>query len=70
MIVGVPREIKEDEYRVAMTPAGARELTSSGHTVLIEHDAGAGSSIGDAEYEAVGANDRRHGTGSLGARQR
>ena len=55
MIVGVPRETKMDEYRVAMTPAGARELTSSGHRVLIEHDAGAGSSISDTEYEAVGA---------------
>src|ERR1039458_9733739 len=38
-----------------MTPAGVRELTSSGHRVLIEHDAGAGSTISDAEYEAVGA---------------
>jgi alanine dehydrogenase len=55
MIVGVPREVKSDEYRVAMTPAGVRELTTAGHTVLLERDAGAGSSIGDSEYEAVGA---------------
>ena len=55
MIVGFPREIKVDEYRVAMTPAGVRELTSAGHRVLFEHDAGEGSSISDAEYEAVGA---------------
>jgi alanine dehydrogenase len=55
MIVGVPREVKSDEYRVAMTPAGVRELTTAGHTVLLERDAGAGSSIGDPEYEAVGA---------------
>ena len=56
MIVGVPREIKADEYRVAMTPAGVRELTMLGQRVLIEHDAGVGSSISDEEYEAVGAN--------------
>jgi len=55
MIVGVPREVKSDEYRVAMTPAGVRELTTAGHTVLLERDAGAGSSINDSEYEAVGA---------------
>jgi alanine dehydrogenase len=55
MIVGVPREIKVDEYRVAMTPAGVRELTMLGQRVLIEHDAGVGSSISDEEYEAVGA---------------
>jgi alanine dehydrogenase len=55
VIVGVPREVKVDEYRVAMTPAGVRELTSSGQQVLVERDAGAGSSIADVEYEAVGA---------------
>lgn len=55
MIVGVPREVKSDEYRVAMTPAGVRELTSAGQTVFVEHDAGAGSSMTDAEYESVGA---------------
>lgn len=55
MIIGVPREIKKDENRVALTPAGARELTGAGHRVLIEHDAGTGSSISDADYEANGA---------------
>jgi alanine dehydrogenase len=55
VIVGVPCEVKVDEYRVAMTPAGVRELTSAGQRVLVERDAGAGSSISDAEYEAVGA---------------
>ncbi len=55
MIVGVPREVKSDEYRVAMTPAGVRELTMHGHRVLVERDAGSGSSMSDAEYEAVGA---------------
>lgn len=55
MIVGVPREVKSDEYRVAMTPAGVRELVSLGHQVLVEHDAGVGSAIPDTEYESVGA---------------
>jgi alanine dehydrogenase len=55
MKVGVPREIKEDEYRVALTPAGARELGDRGHTVLIERGAGEGSAIADADYEAQGA---------------
>ncbi len=55
MIIGVPKEIKTDEYRVALTPAGARELTGAGHTVLIERGAGIGSSIADADYVANGA---------------
>jgi len=55
MNVGVPREIKSDEYRVALAPAGALELTSSGHSVLIEQGAGEGSAFHDADYEAVGA---------------
>jgi alanine dehydrogenase len=53
--VGVPTEIKPDEYRVALTPAGARELREHGHEVLIEAGAGEGSTIPDAEYEAQGA---------------
>src|SRR5688500_6646009 len=55
MNVGVPREIKADEYRVALTPAGALELTSGGHSVLVEQGAGVGSAFDDADYEAVGA---------------
>ena len=55
MNVGVPKEIKSDEYRVALTPAGALELTSRGHSVLIEQGAGQGSAFLDADYEAVGA---------------
>ena len=55
MIIGVPKEIKTDEYRVALTPAGVRELTSAGHRVLIEKSAGVGSSIPDADYVATGA---------------
>ncbi|MCA9041149.1 MAG: alanine dehydrogenase [Planctomycetaceae bacterium] len=55
MIIGVPREIKADEYRVAMIPAGVEELTRAGHTVLIEHDAGLGSGLFNEDYERNGA---------------
>src|SRR5579875_3813866 len=55
MIVGVPKEIKADEYRVALLPVGAEELTTAGHAVLVETGAGLGSGIGDALYEAAGA---------------
>jgi alanine dehydrogenase len=55
MKVGVPTETKPDEYRVAITPAGVRELVEHGHDVLIQRGAGEGSAIADAEYEAQGA---------------
>jgi alanine dehydrogenase len=55
MKIGVAREIKPDEYRVALTPAGARELVQRGHDVLVEAHAGDGSSFPDAVYESVGA---------------
>ncbi|HEY0638195.1 MAG TPA: alanine dehydrogenase [Pseudonocardiaceae bacterium] len=55
MKVGVPRELKNHEYRVAITPAGVLELVRRGHEVLIEHDAGAGSALSNAEYEGAGA---------------
>ena len=55
MKVGVPTEIKPDEYRVALTPAGVRELREHGHEVLIQAGAGEGSSIGDASFAAQGA---------------
>ena len=55
MRVGVPRELKDHEYRVAITPAGVRELVVHGHEVIIEKDAGVGSSIPDAEFETAGA---------------
>ncbi|MEO8874870.1 MAG: alanine dehydrogenase [Polyangiaceae bacterium] len=55
MIVGVPKEIKTREYRVGMTPAGVKSLTSRGHKVLVEKSAGEGSGISDAEYVAQGA---------------
>jgi alanine dehydrogenase len=53
--VGVPTEIKTDEYRVALTPAGVRELSDHGHEVLIQEGAGAGSAIEDSDYTAQGA---------------
>jgi hypothetical protein len=53
--VGIPTEIKSDEYRVALTPAGTRELTEHGHEVIVQAGAGDGSVIPDAEYEAQGA---------------
>jgi len=53
--VGVPSEIKPDEYRVALTPAGARELAEHGHEVVVESGAGTGSAIADSDYEAQGA---------------
>ncbi|MPZ79141.1 MAG: alanine dehydrogenase [Actinophytocola sp.] len=55
MKVAVPREIKNHEYRVALTPAGVHELTTHGHDVFVEADAGAGSSIPDEEFLAAGA---------------
>lgn len=55
MIIGVPREIKSDEYRVAMLPSGVEELTAAGHTVIVERGAGAGSGIVAEEYESAGA---------------
>src|SRR3954462_10316670 len=53
--MGVPKEIKNDEYRVALTPAGARELIQRGHEVLVETAAGEGSAFPDEQYERAGA---------------
>lgn len=55
MIVGVPKEVKADEYRVAMIPVGVEELTRRGHTVLIQAGAGSGSGISDDQYAVNGA---------------
>jgi alanine dehydrogenase len=55
MIVGIPREIKEEENRVALTPSGAGALVAHGHTVVVEHGAGAGSSLPDGLYRDAGA---------------
>ena len=56
MRIGVAREIKTDEYRVALTPAGARELVQKGHDVLVESTAGDGSSFPNGDYERAGAH--------------
>jgi alanine dehydrogenase len=53
--IGVPSEIKPDEYRVAITPAGVRELSAHGHEVLVQSGAGAGSAISDEQFRAQGA---------------
>src|SRR4029077_242413 len=55
MIVGVPREIKQDEYRVAMLPVGVEELNRAGNRVLVERGAGLGSGISDDMYRENGA---------------
>jgi alanine dehydrogenase len=55
MIVGVPKEVKDNEYRVALTPEGARELTHAGHRVLVQVGAGKGSSLFEQRYERAGA---------------
>ena len=55
MIVGVPREVKDNEYRVALTPEGVRELTRAGHRVVVESGAGEGSALPDQRFTAAGA---------------
>ncbi len=55
MIVGVPCEVKQDEYRVAMLPVGVEELTRAGHRVLVQTGAGVGSGIPDEQYAENGA---------------
>jgi alanine dehydrogenase len=55
MIIGIPREVKDKEYRVGMTPAGAAALVDAGHEVLVETGAGVGSGFADGEYAAAGA---------------
>ena len=54
MIIGIPKEIKNEEYRVGLTPFSAHELVTHGHTVLVEKDAGLGIGFTDADYEAAG----------------
>jgi alanine dehydrogenase len=55
MLVGVPKEIKDSEYRVGLVPSAARELIAHGHAVIVERSAGVGAGLGDADYEAAGA---------------
>ena len=56
MRIGVPREIKVDEYRVGLIPASVRELVRSGHSVVVERDAGAAIGFDDARYRSAGAS--------------
>ena len=55
MLVGLPKEIKNHEYRVGLTPASVRELTSQGHQVLVQTGAGAAIGLSDEQYKAAGA---------------
>ena len=55
MIIGVPKEIKDKEFRVGIVPAGVKKLVSGGHSVLLETGAGLGSDITDEEYKKTGA---------------
>ena len=55
MKIGVPKEVKNNEYRVAITPIGVHELTAHGHDVYVERSAGVGSQVEDSEFEAAGA---------------
>src|SRR5215467_7738979 len=55
MLIGVPKEIKDNEYRVGIVPSTVRELTENGHQVLIEKQAGAGAGFGDVDYKSAGA---------------
>ena len=55
MIIGVPKEIKNNENRVALTPGGTQELIKRGHTVLVQQTAGVGSGFSDEEYRSAGA---------------
>ena len=70
MRIGIPAEVKNHEYRVAITPAGVTELVLNGHEIFVQTGAGTGSSITDAEYRAAGAQvlpaaDDVWGTGDL-----
>jgi alanine dehydrogenase len=56
MIIGVPKEIKNNENRVALTPAGAKELIKRGHQVYVQQSAGIGSGFSDEDYKAAGAS--------------
>jgi len=64
--IGVPAEVKQDEYRVALTPSGAYELVRDGHEVWVETGAGVGAGCPDSDYERVGANIGDTGAAWLG----
>jgi alanine dehydrogenase len=70
MLVGVPKEIKDSEFRVGLVPSTVRELTRNGHHVIVESNAGLGAGLADADYRAVGAEivsgaDQVYGRGEL-----
>ena len=69
MIIGIPKEIKAEENRVAITPAGVNALVAHGHRVLIERHAGAGSGLSDAQYRAAGAQVAAHGAAGVERRR-
>ena len=64
MIVGIPTEVKDNEYRVAATPEGVRELVHAGHGVVVQSGAGDGSALPDADFTAAGAMSWRTPTPS------
>ena len=66
MKVGVPKEVKNHEYRVAITPIGVHELVAHGHEVFVEKDAGVGSPIPDDGVRRRGCHDRRHADDAVG----
>ena len=55
MLIGVPKEIKNHEYRIGMTPSGVRELVAAGHEVMIQRDGGSAIGLSNEQYEAAGA---------------
>ena len=65
MIIGVPKEMKRDEYRVGLLPVGVEELTRAGHRVLVESGAGLGSGLTDQEYAQARGGNGRHARASL-----
>ena len=70
MLVGVPKETKDNEYRVGLVPSTVRELTDKGHQVVVEAGAGSGAGLPDGDYEAAGAEivpdaDRVYGRAEL-----
>ena len=58
MLIGVPKEIKDNEYRVGLVPSSVRELVAAGHRVIVETGAGVGAGLADADYSAAGCADR------------
>ena len=67
MLIGIPKEIKNNENRVALTPAGVHSLVGKGHEVLIETNAGLGSGFTDADYQKQGAKNRPYCCRSVGS---